>query len=205
MRSRDCGETWERGDGTSQPLPVTPDNAQSVDPVPMESNLLNTCSLAVDLENRPHLAHYYNDADGVPQYRHLWGDGGRWQSSIVSPRTLRFSLSGGGTLKLPISRPEIAVDRSGHVWIITKDEEMGGGIRLYHASAPYTSWQHLDLTTENLGNWEPVYDINRWRNENVLSLFVLPVRQGDHETVAAFPAQTACVLDWHRPALINAP
>jgi hypothetical protein len=197
MRSRDGGKTWERGDGTPQSLPATLENAQIVDAIPMESNLLNTCGLAVDAENRPHLSHYYNDAKGVPQYYHLWQNGEAvWQSSIVSQRTQPFSVAGQGSLELPISRPEIAVDSRGHVWIITKDAEIGGGIRLYHSPAPYTDWQPLDLTRDDLGNWEPAYDLTRWRVENKLSLFVIPVRQGDHETVADFPPQMAWVLDW---------
>ena len=188
--------TWERGDGTPQTVPVTPYNSQVIDPVPTGSNLLNTCAVAVDDQNRPHITHYYNDADGIPQYRHLWQSEGVWKSSIVSRRTVAFSVSGAGSLDLPISRPEIAIDRHGIVWIITRDRETGGGVRVFHAAEPFTKWDHTDLTTDDLGNCEPVYDLVRWRAENMLSLFVLPVRQGNGETVTDFPPQPAAVLDW---------
>jgi hypothetical protein len=196
-RSDDAGRTWRRSDNKAQPLPVTPENAEIADAIPTGSNLINQCSSAVDAQNRPHLAHYHNDASGVPQYMHLWHDGTRWSRQTVSRRKTSFSLSGGGTLRIPISRPEIAVARDGTVYLVTRDAEFGNGVRLYRGrpNNGYAHWEPIDLLREDLGEWEPVYDLDRWHKDGVLSLFVLRVRQGDHETTTNLAPQQAFVLE----------
>ncbi|MGN6672521.1 MAG: BNR repeat-containing protein [Thermomicrobiales bacterium] len=194
-RSDDGGATWRRSTGDSQPLPITPENAEVVDPVPTGANLINQCAATVDAAGRPHLAHYYNDAAGVPQYRHLWHDSVGWRRAAVSRRATPFTLAGGGSLRIPISRPEIVSTPSGAICLITGGEEAGDAIRLYYGDDQREHWPAQDLPIGALGNWEPTYDVNRWRRDGILSLFILPVRQGDHETTTAQPAQTAAVLE----------
>jgi hypothetical protein len=193
--SKDGGQTWLRSDGQPQVLPITPENAEVIEPVAQGSNLINQCSAAVDADGHPHLAQYLNDTTGMPQYFHLWFDGRQWHNDQVSHRTLKFSLAGSGSLAIPISRPEIAIGKSGVVTLITRDAEFGGGIRLYRADAPYEKWNSVDLTHEDLGNWEPSYDINRLRQSGLLDLFVLPVRQGNHETTTNFPPSEAAIVE----------
>ena len=200
MRSRDRGVSWYSAEAVQQSLPVVRGAAPVADPIATGSGLINQCSSAVDMAGHPHLAHYQNDANGIPQYTHLWHDGYRWQRNIVSARTERFVLGGGGTLEIPISRPEIAISKKGEVYFITRDRSLGNNIRVFHAPAPYTKWTTLDLTppnlpASNLGEWEPSYDTVRWREAGILSLFVLPVRQGNHETVTDFGPQEAHLLD----------
>ena len=200
MCSCDGGTTWEAVNKKPQALPVIRANAPVADAVPVGSGLINQCSSAIDGEGRPHLAHYQNDTNGIPQYTHLWHDGRKWQRNVVSARTERFVLGGGGTLEIPISRPEIAISKKGEVYFITRDRSLGNNIRLFHAPSPYTEWTTLDLTppnapASNLGEWEPSYDTVRWRDAGTLSLFVLPVRQGNHETVTDFGPQEAYLLE----------
>jgi len=194
-RSDDGGRTWRRSDGKNQPLPITPDNAEVIEPVAPGSNLINQCSGAVDGNGRPHFVQYLNDSAGVPQYFHLWFDGSRWQNNQVSRRTEKFSIGGGGSLAIPISRPEIAISRSGLVYVIARDAAVGGGIRLYRAAPPYRDWTAIDLLKQDLGNWEPSYDLQRWSRDGILSLFVLPARQGNHEQTTDFPPQEAEILE----------
>lgn len=193
--SRDGGRTWERSDRKAQTVPITPANAEVADAVPVGFNLINQCSGAVDRDGHPHLAHYHNDDQGIPQYMHLWHDGVRWVRNRVSRRKTPFSLAGGGTLRIPISRPEIAITRRNTVLLITRDEEVGGTVRLYRARPPYRRWEPVDLTHEELGAWEPSYDTVRFAQTAVLSLFLLPVRQGNHERSTDFPPQEAAVLE----------
>jgi hypothetical protein len=194
-RSDDGGATWRRSTGDPQPLPITPENADVVDPVPAGANLLNQCAAAVDAAGHPHLAHYQDDATGVPQYMQLWHDGTGWRRASVSARETPFTLAGSGSLRIPISRPEIAIAPDGAIWLITGGEEAGDAVRLYHGGQEGEDWQVQDLPVGALGNWEPTYDVNRWRRDGILSLFILPVRQGDHETTTAQPPQTAAVLE----------
>ena len=197
MRSDDRGKTWKTVAGKIILLPVTPTNAPVADPVPVGSNLINQCSLAVDSKGHPHLAQYQNDPNGLPQYTHLWHDGARWQRNVVGHRTTAFSLSGGGTLRIPISRPEIALHPNGTAYFITRDADNGGRIRVFRSqSQNYAApWSAIDVTPlgEDFGNWEPTYDTVRWREKGILSLFVLPVQQGDHETVTAHGPQNAFI------------
>jgi len=193
--SKDGGRTWLRSDGKPQALPITEGNAEVVDPIPRGSNLINQCSSAVDDQGRFHLVEYFNDAGGIPQYFDEWFDGHAWHKSQISHRTSKFSLSGAGSLAIPISRPEVAVSHSGTACVITRDAEVGGGIRLYESSAPYQQWNPIDLTHENLGNWEPMYDLARLHDSSILSLFVLPVEQGNHERMTNFGPQTAVVVE----------
>ncbi len=198
-RSSDGGKTWQRSDGKPQELPITQENAEVVELIKKGSNLINQCSAAVDASGNPHLAQYFNDADGSPQYFDVWFDGSKWHKSQVSHRTSKFHIGGGGTLAIPISRPEIAITKTGTVCLITRDADAGGGIRLYQAKAPYQNWTTVDLTHEDLGNWEPSYDLSRLRDDSILSLFVLPVQQGNHERTTSFPPQQAIILETPLP------
>lgn len=191
-RSLDGGATWLRSDGTPQPAPIVPANAEVVDPAPVGANLINQCSCAIDHRGRPHLAHYQNDAAGIPQFVHLWHDGDRWRRDTVSRREQPFSLSGPGSLSLPISRPEIAILPDDTVCLIVREETQA---RLYLARDDYRSWSRVDLDLGDLGAWEPTYDLRRFAEDGRIDLFVLPVRQGDHETATDFPPQEAAVVE----------
>ena len=48
---------------------------------------------------------------------------------------------------------------------------------------------------EQLGDWEPTYDLARWQRDGVLALFVMPVHQGNNERTTNFPPQTAQVVE----------
>lgn len=195
VSSRDGGKSWESSAGVKLTLPITVQSDARVFAIAKGQNLINSCSLATDAQSHPHIAYYSNGPDGVPQYFHLWFDGLAWSAQQVSQRKHSFTIGGTGTLQIPISRPEIAVSRSGTAYLITRDQEFGGGLRLYAARPPYTQWQAMDVLYEQLGEWEPTYDLARWQRDGVLSLFVLPVHQGNNEKVTAFPPQIAKALE----------
>jgi putative BNR repeat neuraminidase len=197
--SHDGGQTWLRSDGANQNLPITPDNAEVVIPISQGSNLINQCSSAVDAQGHPHFTQYMNDPAGIPQYFHTWFDGAHWQNNQISHRKQKFSLNGAGSLAIPISRPEIAISKTSTVYLISRDAEFGGGIRLYRSAAPYNDWTAIDLTHDDLGEWEPSYDLNRWSRDGILSLFVLTAHQGNHERTTDFPPQTAAILETKLP------
>jgi hypothetical protein len=193
--SKDQGVTWQRSDGHPQDLPIVLANAEVVDPIPTGSNLINQCASAVDGQGHCHLVEYFNDSSQIPQYWDEWFDGAHWHKSQVSHRKVKFSFSGGGSLAIPISRPEVAVNADGAAYIITRDAEFGGAVRIYHATAPYANWQVTDVTHEDLGNWEPDYDLARFRDSGILSIFVLPVKQGNHERMINFGPQMAQAVE----------
>ena len=64
--------------------------------------------MSTDAEGHPYIVTYWRDADSeVPQYRLVWNDGKGWQNRQIMNRSQGFSLKGGGTKMIPISRPRI--------------------------------------------------------------------------------------------------
>jgi hypothetical protein len=196
--SPDEGRSWRTSSGAAYALPITAQTAEVAWPVPQGSELINQTSGAVDREGRPVIATYWRDAGSeVPQLRLVWHDGARWRASRVGERTLAFRLSGGGTKRIPLSRPQVLVGRSGDVIVVYRDQERGGGITVARSSDPARArWTLRELWSPSVGQWEPTYDIDRWRRERRLSLFVQPVGQGDGESLEDLPAQPVSVLDW---------
>lgn len=182
--SADNGISWVTSKGRDYQLPITPVNAETVYPVSPGSNLINQCSMALDSCDRPHIVFYADDPNGVPQYQHLRYDGKQWHHQIVSKRVEPFALQGGGTLQIPISRPEIVIDRQDNAYIITRGDHSGGRMVATLLAAPDYIWQQdntQSLWDEDLGFSEPVIDRLRWEQENVLSMLLQYNEQPSHD------------------------
>ena len=197
-RSADEGQTWHTSSGAAYSLPITAATAEVAWAVPPGSELINQTSGAVDRNGRPLIATYWRDTGSeVPQLRLVWHDGRRWRASRVGDRTLAFRLSGGGTKRIPLSRPQVLVGRSGDVIVVYRDQERGGGVTVARSTDPARArWTVRELWTSPVGQWEPTYDVDRWRRDGRLSLFVQRVGQGDAESLEDVPAQPVLVLDW---------
>lgn len=183
--SHDNGLTWKTSHNRPYRLPITQVNAETIHPVSPGSNLINQTSMALDSRNRPHIAFYADDPDGIPQYQHLWFDGKVWRHQVVSQRRHAFSLEGGGTLQIPISRPEIVIDRDENVYIIARGDYTQNRLAATLLPAPnygYHSSNTEVLLDQDVGFAEPVIDRERWQQENVLSLLVQCNEQPDHDT-----------------------
>lgn len=184
-RSRDGGRTWERSDGTPYALPITAASAEVAIAVPQKSELINQTSMSADADGNPCIATYWRDADSkVPQFRMVWLDGAGWHSSQVGERTQPFSLSGGGTKMIPISRPVCVSCDKGKLMIF-RDAERGSKLSLAYLPAGARSWQVTDLGDTDLDAWEPTIDRNMWQNSGRLNVFVQATHQGDGEKVSA--------------------
>jgi len=136
----------------------------------------------------------------VPQYHLLYHDGTQWRTSQVTHRLTPFSLSGGGTRRIPISRPQIvATTTQGEpaVVVIFCDSERGNRISVaVCADLAGGRWSISDLTNESVGMWEPTYDPVVWSKKKELHLFVQMVGQGDEERLENIPAQLVSILEW---------
>jgi hypothetical protein len=83
------------------------------------------------------------------------------------------------------------------VLVVYRDAERGGGITLARSGdAARERWSVTELMRASVGQWEPTYDIDRWRSSGTLSLFVQRVGQGDGETLEQIAPQPVRVLDW---------
>jgi hypothetical protein len=196
--SPDEGKTWQKSTGEKYTLPITIDNAEVAFPVAQNSELINQTSMTVDSGDHPAIVSYWRPAGTeVPQYQLVWHDGKAWHQNQVGTRTLGFRLSGGGTKKIPISRPQIVGGKNNALYVIFRDEERGNGVTIAASKdAERANWTLTDIYKDRLGAWEPSYDPTLWKRDGKLNLFVQRVGQGDAETLEQILPQDVSVLEW---------
>lgn len=176
--SPDNGVSWFTSLGKPCRLPITQVNAETVWPISPGSNLMNQCSMALDSNNRPHIAYYANDINGIPQYQHLWFDGAGWHQTQVSKRKSTFSLKGSGTLSIPLSRPEILISSDDDVIILKRSDETESCmsisvLRFDKNDEIYRLHErNLVIWQSSVGYSEPVIDRERWKIENRLTVLL---------------------------------
>jgi hypothetical protein len=134
----------------------------------------------------------------VPQYHLVWHDGAAWRVTRVGQRRTPFSLSGGGSKRIPISRPKLAVDEHDRIYMLFRDQERGSRVSVATCDdATRRQWEMLDLTEPSVGFWEPSYDMQLWRRQGELHIFTQRVGQGDGETLEDVQPQMISILEWH--------
>lgn len=205
-RSADGGRTWTDSNGRELTLPITAATAEVAWPIPQGSELINTTTMAVDGRGRPHIATYFREGeDPVPQYRLVSRGEEGWEQRTLSARTTPFSLSGGGTKRIPISRCQLLIDAHARLstpaapWaaLLFRDVERGSRpSALVCADFPDGDWLPLDLSNRDVGQWEPTYDTVRWDLHGEIDLFLQRVGQGDGETLEAIGPKPVAVLEW---------
>lgn len=196
-RSRDGGKSWEHADGTPYRLPITEASAEYALRIPQHSELINQTSMAADGAGHPFIATYWRDADStVPQYRVVFRTGQRWETRTLPLHKTAFSLSGGGTKRIPMARPQLLLAGQGGL-LVFRDEERGSKVSVAVIKDFQSfDWSIHDLSEGSVGAWEPTFDSELWNSRGVLSLFVQNVIQVDGEGIAQRPAEPVRVLDW---------
>jgi beta-glucanase (GH16 family) len=213
-RSLDGGKTWQKSTGEAYKLPITAGTAEYAARIPQNSELINQTTITTDAAGAPYIASYWRpQGTQVPQYQLIYLKDKQWRTTQISQRTTPFSLSGVGTKRIPISRPQLLVatqkGRTAAYLLFRDAERQDRASVLQCADLGQGAWAAADLTATSVGNWEPSYDTERWKKEQVLSLFVQRTGQGDGETLENLPAQPVYVLEWRpgqpvRPAALGA-
>ncbi|MCB9495958.1 MAG: BNR-4 repeat-containing protein [Fibrobacteria bacterium] len=203
-RSRDGGLTWEKSDGTRYQIPINASTAEYALKIPQNSELINQTSMASDEKSRPYIATYWRDAgSSVPQYRLVYHDGSTWKTTQISRRTTAFSLSGVGTKKIPISRPQLMIDASRDsvaAYMVFRDVERGSKVSLLATTnLAGDRWTVSDLTDTPVDSWEPSFDTDLWNRSRILDLYVQRAGQGDGETSVELEPQPVTILEWIPP------
>lgn len=203
--SQDGGQTWQKSTGEIYQLPITEASAEYAARIPQNSELINQTSITTDAAGTPYIATYWRPpGTQVPQYQLIYRAGPQWRTAQAGQRTTPFSLSGAGTKKIPISRPQLLVTtRQGKTaaYLLFRDVERQD--RASVAQCPdltQNQWYTTDLTVTSVGNWEPSYDTERWKKAGVLHLFVQRTGQGDGETLENLAPQPVSILEW-KPGL----
>lgn len=195
-KSIDGGKTWLKSDGTEYNLPITASNAEYACRIPQNSELINQTSMTADSNSLPYIVSYWrSEGSDIPQYRLVWNDGKRWNNTTISYRLTPFSLSGGGTKMIPISRPRIVAEGK-NICVIYRDLERGGCITTTStATGPAGKWETKDLTAFSVDAWEPSFDTDLWQKEKKLHLFVQKTFQGDGEVALDKKPTSVYVLE----------
>jgi hypothetical protein len=199
--SKDGGITWEKSNGEKYKLPITAASAEYALKIPQSSELINQTSMSTDAKGNPFIGTYWRDNDSkIPQYHIVYFTGKKWQSHALNFRHTPFSLSGAGSKRIPIARPQIMVKGSGEkasVLIVFRDEERGNKASVVTIDNIKTgTWKVEDLADMYLGSWEPTFDTELWKQSKVLNLFVQHVEQADAEGITNTPPQMVEVLEW---------
>jgi hypothetical protein len=175
-RSSDQGATWTNMAGVPYATPIYETNAEIAINLPEGSSLINTTAMAVDALGQPVLATWY--APGAPQGNHArqymfaWYDEAQsqWKTSQVSNRTIDGPAKTTEAVVRDMARPIVVIDDANRAIVAYRDNQDANGLTIAYSQSPLRNdWQTIDLTTEDLGNWEPTYDVNRWREDRVLS------------------------------------
>lgn len=199
--SKDGGLTWQNSKGIHYELPITAANAEYAVRIPQGSELINQTAMAADGDGKPFIVSYWREAGtDIPQYKLIYQIGTDWQVRSLDFRKTPFSLSGAGTKRIPISRPQVMIKGKGakaSVWVLFRDEERGSKpSAVYIKRLKNTGYQIIDLDDASLGSWEPTYDTELWRTKKTLNLFIQNTEQKDGEGVFQSPAQKVKVLRW---------
>jgi len=200
-RSKDDGLTWEKSTGEKYLLPITAETAEYSWKVPEKSSLINQTSMTADDEGNPYIASYWNEK-GTTQFQIVYLQNGEWKKENTAFRKSSFNLGGGGTKSIPISRPEILVSSGKNsivAYLLFRDEERGNKISLaYKNLLEATTWKIMDLTENSVGQWEPNYDKELFKQNNQLHIFVQKVTQIDGEGVAEKTSTPVKILELNK-------
>ncbi|WP_227431569.1 BNR repeat-containing protein [Polaribacter reichenbachii] len=186
-RSLDDGKTWQKSTKEKYNLPITLASAEYAWRIPQDSNLINQTATATDNIGNPYIATYFNE-NKITQYQVVFLENGIWKKKNTGFRKTPFQLGGGGTKRIPISRPDILIDNSGEknkINILFRDLERGNKVSLAYSNLDNNSpWKVIDLSENAVGEWEPNYDISLWNKQQKLNIFYQNVTQVDGEGVA---------------------
>lgn len=200
-RSKDGGITWEKSTGEKYVLPITASSAEYAWRIPQKSSLINQTAMTTDKNGNPYIVTYWSE-NKIPQYQIVYLKDGIWEKENTGFRNTPFYLGGGGTKKIPISRPDILIDDKGKqpsLYILFNDEERGSKVSMaYRNLNKKSNWKITDLTTTSLGQWEPNYDLTLWKKSRKLHIFLQEVTQIDGEGVANIQPTMIRILELNK-------
>lgn len=199
-KSPDGGENWYKSTGEKYVMPISEANAEYAARIPQKSELINSTSMYADSDGNPYIATYFRlENSKVPQYFMIHKRNQRWETVQISKRLTPFTLSGGGTKKIPISRPQLAVDNRSEklkVYLIYRDvEEDNTAMIAVNKDSRLDDWDYHKITDFSLDSWEPGYDTELWKESQILHLFVQKMGQGDGEKLDELPAQPVYIYE----------
>ncbi len=199
-KSTNGGVTWENSKNEKYILPINATTAEYICRIPQKSELINQTSMYADTDGKPFIASYWKDkGDSITQYHIIYNIAGEWKIQNTGFRKTAFSLSGAGTKRIPISRPQILSFKKENintVALIFRDEERGSKVSIaINKNIDQNNWLVKDVTKIAVGSWEPSFDTELWKRKKQLHLFVQYTDQKDAEGKADILPQPINVLE----------
>lgn len=196
--SKDGGRTWMNSKNKNYNLPITIQTAEKIVTIPQNSELINQTSMSVDDNHQPYICSYWREQnDSIPQYHIVYLNNDQWKTSNLSFRKTAFSLSGMGTKKIPISRPQIITWGKNNIGVIYRDQENNNLASLvYTKNIQQNQWYFKNLSKEPLGMWEPSYDTELWQSKSILNLYSQKVDQIDAEGISTSQETEVKIIQW---------
>lgn len=191
--SADGGKTWQKSTGEKYSLPITKSTAEIAWRVPQNSSLINQTAMTADERGNPYIASYWND-NGVPQYKVVYLEKRKWNKIDTDFHNKPFVLGGGGTKSIPMSRPEILVNKS-VLYLLFRDEERSNKITLGYTHLDKKQWKLADIIDYSVGQWEPNLDKQLWKDKRELHIFSQNVSQADGEGLLEIEPQMVRVIE----------
>jgi len=202
-RSSDGGRTWQRSDGSVYDLPINASNAEYAARIPQGSELINQTSMTVNARGDIIVATYWRaQNEKVPQFKVIvkTNESAVWQTQDLKFRSQSFSLSGRGTKRIPISRPQVISWKKGKHYacgVIFRDEERNSFISLaVNDDISSGQWHVKDIFREACNSYEPLLDAELWKQKKQLDLFVQKTDQVDAEGKSGLKAQMVKVVEY---------
>lgn len=94
---------WETGGGEPLALPITIENADVVDPVPVRGGIINgNVKLGFDSQDRPVVSYHKFDEAGKTQIYNARLEDGAWKIYQTSDWDYRWEFSGGGSIRFEV-------------------------------------------------------------------------------------------------------
>ncbi|MEO5714834.1 MAG: BNR-4 repeat-containing protein [Luteolibacter sp.] len=220
-RSTDAGVTWKHFDGTPFTLPISSiaesgveaTRAERILTIPENSSLINQAGMCLDRSGNPVIASWWAPQTPSANYRRQYmvvfrDDSGIWQTRPVSNRTIDpVSTRYPEADVRNMGRPIVVNDDSDRIIVAYRDNQDSNGITIVH-SLPKAQdpnrvvWIQFELTTDNLGNYEPTIDNELWTRERQLH-FLYQSADGQGYTSPANTASRISVLEWDAAAYFN--
>jgi len=198
LRSLDAGATWRDLSGQVYQLPLEQGLVPELTVVGPNSGLMNQCCSTWGPDHRLYITSLHQDDAGIEQVHLLTVDfeSSSLQKEAITQNTEAFEIKGGGTLVLPLSRPEVVVSKH-QVYVIYRDTD-----RMVIASRGILpnsvhSWSYQSFSDGvPLGAWEPILDHDAWEKHHRLRIYVQSARQGPRDTESPGPPETAELLEF---------
>ncbi|MCH7227086.1 BNR-4 repeat-containing protein [Haloferula sp. A504] len=226
LRSPDGGTNWERSDGSTLDLPVVEAAwfqnlgaahvPEIVKDLPEGHSIMNESGMTTDSAGRPIIANWWADnastGDHTRQYHIFFHDGTEWHQRTVSARAIdnpatKYSESQLGSSKM--GRPVVLTDADDRILVVYNDNRFDGITVVF--SLPLAQdpdrlhWTRMNITSENVGNWETTYDEERWKRDGVLQMLYQKLPGMGMSFTGQNNSTPVSVVEWNARAYFNSP